>query len=138
MVLGALAGSALSVAISLTLFRGGSRSGSLAGCALTYPTVLSGDGLANLALFAPAAFCAVLAIGRPGHVAGTLGMVSLAVEELQAVQSVGVCDSSDVLLNGLGALAAALVAALLRKALARGRPLARHSVSGSDPCRGSC
>jgi glycopeptide antibiotics resistance protein len=139
--LGALAGSALAVAISLTLFRGGGRPGSLArlgSCVATDPRVLSGDGLANLALFAPAAFLAVLAIGRPGGVTAAITAVSLAVEGLQAVRSLGVCDSSDALLNSLGGLAAALAAALVRSAFTRGRPLAHDSVPGSDPCRRSC
>lgn len=139
--LGALAGSALAVAISLTLFRNGSRYGSvsrLRECAVTDPTVLSEDGLANLLLFAPAAFLAVLAIGRPGRVAAGLAFVSLGVEGLQAVWSLGVCDSSDALLNSLGGLVAALAAALVRGGLARSRPVAHASVSGSGLCRRSC
>jgi hypothetical protein len=139
--LGALAGSALAVALSLTLFRGGGQPDSLAGlhtCVVTDPTVLSGDGLANLALFAPAAFLAVLAIGRPGGVAAGIAVVSLAVEGLQAIESVGVCDSSDALLNSLGGLAAALAAASVRGAAARRRPLEHDSVPGSGPCHRSC
>jgi hypothetical protein len=140
-LLGALAGWALAVAISLTLFRGGGRPAGLAGlrtCAVTDPTLLSGDGLANLALFAPAAFLAALAVGRPGRVAAAVAVVSLAVEGLQAVESVGVCDSSDALLNTLGGLAGALVAGLVRTALGRRHPAARASVPGSGPCPGSC
>lgn len=139
--LGALAGSALGVAISLTLFRGGRQPGSLArlqACAVTDPMPLSGDGLVNLALFAPAAFLAVLAVGRPGRVAVGVTAVSLAVEGLQAVWSVGVCDSSDALLNSLGGLAAALAAVLVRGAFERWRPLEHVSVSGSGSCRRSC
>ena len=141
MVLGALAGSALAVAITLTLFRGGHMPWSLAGlrsCVVTDPNPLSGDGLANLALFAPTAFLAVLAIGRPGRVAAGVACVSLVVEGLQAIRSVGVCDSSDALLNTLGGFAAALAASVVRGALARGRPPAFDSVPGSDPCRRSC
>jgi hypothetical protein len=139
--LGALAGSALAVAVSLTLFRDGGRHGSLAQlrqCVVTDPTLLSGDGLANLALFAPAAFLAVLAIGRPGRVAACVAGVSIAVEGLQAVQSVGVCDSSDALLNAFGGLLAAAAASLVRGAFARWRSLAHPSVSGSGSCRRSC
>jgi hypothetical protein len=139
--LGALAGSALAVALSLTLFRDGGQPDSLAGlhtCVVTDPTVLSGDGLANLALFAPAAFLAVLAIGRPGCVAVGIAAVSLAVEGLQAIESVGVCDSSDVLLNSLGGLAAALAAVSVRNALACRRPLEPDTVPGSGSCRRSC
>lgn len=139
--MGALSGSALAVAISLTLFRGGGRPGSLArlrACAVTDPTVLSGDGLANLALFAPAAFLAVLAIGWPGAVAAAIAAVSLGIEGLQAVRSVGVCDSSDALLNAVGGLVAASAAALVRGALVRRHDLAHDSVPGSDPCHRSC
>jgi glycopeptide antibiotics resistance protein len=100
--------------------------------------VLSSDGLANLVLFAPAAFLAVLAAGRPGRVAAGVAIVSLVVEGLQAVRSVGVCDSSDALLNAAGGLAAAFAAAIVRGALARWRPLAHAPVSGSSPCRRSC
>lgn len=139
--LGALAGSALAVAITLTVFRGGGQPGSLARlrtCVVTDPSPLSGDGLANLVLFAPAAFLAVLAIGRPMRVTAGIAALSLAVEGLQAVWSVGVCDSSDALLNSLGGLGAALLAALLHSAILRSRTLATASVPGSVPCRRSC
>jgi hypothetical protein len=139
--LGALAGSALALALSLTLFRGGGQPGGLdrlRACVVTDPTLLSGDGLANLVLFAPAAFLAVLAIGRPGGVTAAIAAVSVAVEGLQAVRSVGVCDSSDALLNSLGGLAAALAAALVRGAFARWRPLEHAAVSGSGSCHRSC
>jgi hypothetical protein len=132
--LGGAAGWSLATAVSLTLFRGGYRYGSLAGlrqCALTTPVVLSGDGVTNLVLFAPTAFLAVLAIARPGRVIAGVAVLSLLVEGTQAVTSVGVCDSSDALLNTLGALVAALVAAVARWALAAPR---RSSVSGSDLC----
>jgi hypothetical protein len=138
---GALAGSALSVAIGLTLFRDVPRlggAGLLRACALTDPTLLTGDGVANLVLFAPAAFLGVLAIGRPWHVAAAITAVSLTVEGLQAVRSVGVCDSSDALLNALGALVAAVTAAVTREALAPARPIAHACVPGSDACHRSC
>ena len=135
--LGALAGSALAVGISLTLFRGGFGPASLARlrtCVVTDPTALSPDGLANLALFAPAAFLAVLAIGRPLRVATGLAAVSLAIEGLQAIAWVGVCDSSDAVHNALGELLAALAATGLRVAFFRWRTI----VSGSIPCPRSC
>ncbi|MDT7537714.1 MAG: VanZ like family, partial [Actinomycetota bacterium] len=136
--LGGLAGWALAVALSLTLFRAGDQTGILGACAVTVPAVLSGDGLANLALFAPAAFLAVLAIGRPGLVAFGVAAASVAIEGLQAALAVGVCDSSDALLNTVGGLTAALAAALVRSGLARWHRLAGTSVSGSMPCRRSC
>jgi hypothetical protein len=131
--LGALAGTALALAVSLTLFRYGGQPGGLwrlRTCAVTDPVLLSGDGLANLALFAPAAFLAVLAVGRPVRVAAGVSVVSVTVEVLQALRNVGVCDTSDALLNTLGGLAAVTTAALLRSGVA--------AVSGSVPCRRSC
>lgn len=128
--LGALAGAALTVALALTLFRGafGHESlGRLRSCVVTDPTALTADGLANVALFAPAAFLGVLAVGHPWRVALGVTAVSLLVEAVQAVEWVGVCDSSDAVHNALGGLAAALLAAALRRA-----------VPGSGPCRGSC
>jgi hypothetical protein len=133
-VVGALAGWSLATAVTLTLFRGGYRSGHLAGlrqCAATAPVVLSGDGVTNLLLFAPTAFLAVLAIARPARVITGLALISLVVEGLQAVMSVGVCDSSDALLNTVGASLAASAAVVVRAAFARPQ---RSPVSGSDLC----
>ena len=130
---GGLAGWSLSIALTLTLFRGGYQPGDLAGlrhCAITTPTLLSGDGLTNLLLFAPTAFLTVLAINRPVRVISGIGLLSLAVEGIQAVSSVGVCDSSDALLNTLGASVAALVAVAARSAFTWPR---RSFVAGSDP-----
>jgi glycopeptide antibiotics resistance protein len=136
-VIGGLAGSALAVAITLTLFRGGFGHESLSRlhtCTVTDPLVLSADGLANLALFAPTAFLAVLAIGRPGRVSLGIASVSLAVEGLQAVEWLGVCDSSDAVHNAVGGLVAALVAVAARAAWFRRHP----AVSGSSACPRSC
>ena len=134
-VLGGLAGTALAMAISLTLFRYGGQPGGLwrlSTCAVTDPVLLSGDGLANLALLAPAAFLAVLAVGRPAAVLAGVAAVSLTVEALQALLDLGVCDTSDAALNLLGALVAVLLGAALRAGVAR------LSVPGSVPCRRSC
>ena len=134
-VLGGCAGWWLSVALSLTVLRGGyvwSPVG-LHRCVITQPIVLSPDGLTNLLLFAPAALLAVLAVGRAALVVIGLTLLSCLVEVAQAYSSVGVCDSSDVVLNALGSAVSALVAAIMRSAA---RP--RHaSVSGSDLCPGS-
>jgi hypothetical protein len=142
MALGALAGAALAVSFTLTLFRGGSGHpagfAGLRACVVTEPTVLSGDGIANLALFAPAAFLAVLAIGSPGRVAVAIAVVAVTVEGLQAIMSVGVCDSSDALLNAAGGLVAACAAAVVRSAVTRRSRPASDAVPGSDPCRRSC
>jgi hypothetical protein len=132
--MGAVAGWSLSLAVTLTLFRGGYRSGDLAGlrqCAITAPVVLSGDGLTNLLLFAPTAFLMVLAINRPARVITGIGLLSLLVEGIQAVSSVGVCDSSDALLNTIGASVAACAAVVARSAFTRRR---RVSMAGSDLC----
>lgn len=137
--LGTMAGCALAAALSVTLLRQGGQPGALAGlrsCVVTEPSVLTVDGVTNLALFAPAAFLAVLAIGRPVPVALALAGLSLLIEASQAIRAVGVCDSSDALLNSLGALVAAAAAALVRHAASR--PLPEASVSGSEPCRRSC
>jgi len=132
--LGGIAGMALAVAVTLTLFRGGYAYWHLDGlrqCALTDPVLLSADGITNLLLFAPAAFLAVLAVGRPARIVLGAASISLLVEGVQAVSSMGVCDSSDALLNTIGAAAAAMAAVVVRVAF--GRP-GHSSVSGSDPC----
>lgn len=128
-VLGALAGSALAVAVSLTLFRVGVRPGGQR-CAVTDPVLLSSDGLANLVLFAPAAFLGALAVGRPLFVTAGVAAVSVGVEALQQLLAVGVCDTSDALLNALGGLVGAGVA--------RCAAAWSGSVPGSSPCRRSC
>lgn len=121
-LLAAAAGVALATAVTLTLFRGGYRDGDLARCVVTDPVLLSADGVTNLLLLAPAAFLAVLAVGRPVQVAVGAGLVSLLVEAGQAVTAVGVCDSSDALLNTLGAALAALAAGVVRSAVRGARP----------------
>jgi glycopeptide antibiotics resistance protein len=129
-----MAGWSLSIAITLTLFRGRYGSGSLAGlrkCAITSPVVLSGDGLTNLFLFAPAAFLMVLAISRPAKVLSGVALLSLAVEGIQAVWSMGVCDSSDALLNTLGASIATVSAVIARAAFARP---GQSPMAGSELC----
>jgi hypothetical protein len=131
--LGGVAGWWLAVALSLTLLRGGYTwdPAGLRRCAITQPLVLSADGLTNLLLFAPTAFLCVVAIRRAAQVIVGIVLLSLLVEVMQAVSSVGVCDSSDVVLNSLGATVAALTALMVRSAIAGSR---RTAVSGSDPC----
>jgi hypothetical protein len=131
--LGAVAGWWLAVALSLTLLRGGYvwQAAGLNRCVITQPVVLSADGVTNLLLFAPTAFLAVLAIRRVGWVIAGVALLSLGVEATQAVSSVGICDSSDVVLNVLGATGFALVAAIVRSAFTRSRHV---SMSGSDLC----
>jgi hypothetical protein len=132
-IVGGVAGCSLGIAVTLTLFRGGYM-WSLAGvrrCAITAPDFLSADGVTNLLLFAPTAFLSVLAIRRPARVVMGVGVLSLFVEGIQAVSSVGVCDSSDALLNTLGAAVAALAAVVAHSMFAW---LRRSPVTGSDLC----
>lgn len=131
--LGAVAGLTLAGALTVTAFRPGyPLHGPDAGhCAVTVPVVLSGDGVTNVLLFAPTAFLLVLAVGRPRAVVLSVAVGSVVVEWAQAVRGVGVCDSSDAVLNTLGALLAVLAARWLRSLLLR-------AVPGSSPCRSSC
>ena len=130
---GALAGLTLAGALTLTVLRPSyPLHGPDAGrCFMTVPVLLSGDGVTNLLLFAPTAFLLVLAVGRPRAVVLSVAVGSVVVEWLQALREVGVCDSSDVLLNTLGALVAVGAACCLR-------PLLLRAVPGSGLCRSSC
>jgi hypothetical protein len=130
---GAAAGLTLAGALTLTVLRPSyPLHGPDAGhCFVTVPTVLSGDGVTNLLLFAPTAFLLVLAVGRPRAVVLSAAVGSVVVEWVQALREVGVCDSSDVVLNTLGALLAVGAASCLR-------PLLLRAVSGSSLCRSSC
>jgi hypothetical protein len=130
---GAAAGLTLAGALTLTVLRPSyPLHGPDAGrCFVTVPTVLSGDGVTNLLLFAPTAFLLVLAVGRPRAVVLSVAVGSVVVEWVQALREVGVCDSSDVVLNTLGALLAVGAASCLR-------PLLLRAVSGSSLCRSSC
>src|SRR3954471_20564498 len=87
--LGAVAGCWLAIALSLTLLRGGYtwNSGGLHRCVITQPVVMSADGLANLLLFAPTAFLAVMAIRRAAAVITGVALLSAVVEAIQAVSS---------------------------------------------------
>lgn len=68
-------------------------------------TLISAEALLNIALFAPAAFFAVLAVQRLKPVViGTL-VGSLAIEVIQLASGLGRCEGADVLRNTLGAVA---------------------------------
>lgn len=117
---GTLAVLALLTALEVTLLRAGHQPGELSRlrtCRLTDPTLLSSEGLLNVGLLAPAAFLGVLAIGRPVLVATGLVVVSIGIEATQAILAVGVCDSSDVVHNAVGAMGAAALAAGVRVAV---------------------
>jgi VanZ like family len=83
-------------------------------CVVTDPRPASPEGRLNLLLLAPFAALAVLAFGRPLAVAAVAGLASAGIESVQAVRSVGACDSSDLVLNLTGATVAALLAWILR------------------------
>jgi hypothetical protein len=86
-------------------------------CAVTDPSWLNAESLLNVALFVPAAFFAVLAVGRAAPAAlwavtvvvGS-AVLSLGIEATQAAYGIGTCDSSDVVHNVTGALIGAVLA----------------------------
>lgn len=126
----------LSIVLSLTVLRGGYvwDAGGFRRCVATQPLPLSPDGVINLLLLAPAATLGLLAVGRAVRVIACLVVVSIVVEAAQAMTSVGVCDTSDVVLNASGAALAVGTTLVVRAALARRAPT---HVPGSQPCRRS-
>jgi hypothetical protein len=84
-------------------------------CEVTNPWAWSTEGLLNLALLAPFCFLAVLAVGHPILVSLTGIAASLGFETFQWFTARGICDSSDVVHNAMGAIAAAVVAGVLRR-----------------------
>ncbi len=67
----------------------------------------------NLALFAPAAFFGVIATRRLLRIVVACVVVSVLVEQIQRVTSLGVCQSSDVIRNVTGAVAGAVLGGLV-------------------------
>ena len=114
------AAAALVLAAEVTLGRPGSslEAGQLSllrSCRITDPWNWSTEGLLNVALLAPFCVLAVLAVGHPMLVSLTGIAVSVGFEIVQAVTDRGVCDSSDVVHNAIGAVAAAVLAGVLRR-----------------------
>ncbi len=117
----------LSAAVAITLARPGLGTRGLnwhqfpSACTVTDPRPLTPEGLLNLTLLVPFALLAVLAVGHPLSVAASAVLVSAGIEAAQVALSVGTCDSSDLVRNSAGALAAALLAAVIRAVAGRGR-----------------
>ena len=114
------AAAAFVLAAEVTLGRPGSslEAGHLSllrSCRITDPWSWSTEGLLNVALLAPFCFLAVLAVGHPMLVSLTGIAMSVGFETVQAATNRGVCDSSDVVHNALGAIAAAVLAGVLRR-----------------------
>jgi VanZ like family len=79
-------------------------------CVVTDPGWLSAETVLNVALFAPFAFLAVVAVARvvPAALAAVgvvliVAAMSLGIEATQAAYRIGACDSSDVVHNVIGA-----------------------------------
>jgi len=106
--------SVLPVAV-LTLAPSGRSSGGVGGCTVQF--ALPGPGtveqLANVALFLPPVFFAVLASHRPVVVLAAASGVSALIESVQAlVPALGrACDTNDWAMNSLGAATGVLLAA---------------------------
>jgi hypothetical protein len=122
-VLAAASGAALAGAVAITVARPGLGTGvrggtanltALATCTVSDPWVVSPEALLNVALLVPFALLAGLAIGRPVLVIVIAVLASAGIEAVQAMYSLGVCDSSDLVHNGVGAVDAALLGAAAR------------------------
>lgn len=86
-------------------------------------TVTDGEALLNVLVLMPAAFFAMLAVQRFLVVAVAATLVTVAVETVQSLASLGTCQTSDVVRNSGGALVAAAVAACLLGLASVGRRL---------------
>ncbi|WP_461124125.1 VanZ family protein [Saccharothrix stipae] len=119
-----LAGCGLALALAVTLARPG---GSLSiattdpiGMCVGNEFSLTGSlERLNLVMLAPFAFFATLATRRPFAVFAVSGLFSGAVEFVQAVTAIGVCEAQDFYNNTVGALGAVVVAALLTSLVPR-------------------
>ncbi|MFK0249037.1 VanZ family protein [Amycolatopsis azurea] len=113
-ILWALAGVSLVPVFALTLVPTG-RTIDEAGCTVQFslPTLGAVELLANVALFLPPVCFAALASRRPVTVLVAGSALSVVVETLQAlVPAIGrACDTNDWLMNTLGAVLGALLAA---------------------------
>ncbi len=121
LVLAALASVALWLAFAVTILnRGGLTevgARGLMSCAITDPRVLNAESIGNVLLFAPFGFLASASIGRPLLVAASGLLLSVAIEGVQAMGSLGTCDTSDVIHNAGGVLLGALLGAGVHKYL---------------------
>ena len=85
----------------------------------------SAEARLNLVLFAPACFFGVLALRRYLPVLGSAVLLSGAVEAVQSMTGMGVCQTSDLVRNVAGGALAGLAAL----ALVRGSDLVRAAVA---------
>jgi hypothetical protein len=113
-VLAALLVAALLPVVALTLVPAGRARGDATVCTVQFalPTPGSVELLANVALFVPPAFAAVLLTRRPMLALAGAALASALVETLQAVLPVlaRACDTNDWAMNTAGAAAGVLLA----------------------------
>ena len=109
--------------------------GVAAACHLTDPSVMSREAVLNVALLVPFGLFAVLALRgtMPITVAVPIvvlsaATISVVVEATQAAYGIGVCDSSDIDHNTVGALLGTLLGALVHGWTARPVKAARLRV----------
>jgi len=143
-VLAAASGAALAGAVAVTVARPGLGTGlrsgalnlsALATCSVTDPWDLTPEAWLNLALLAPFALLLGLAIGRPLLVIALAVLASAGIEAVQAGYALGVCDSSDLVHNSVGAVDAALIGAAVRFVTGRvvgGRVVGGRGTSSRD------
>ena len=129
-----LAGCGLALALAVTLARpGGSFSVAttdpIGMCVANEFSVAGSLARLNLVMLAPFAFFATLATRRPLAVLGVSAAFSGAVEFVQALTAIGVCEAQDFVNNTVGASVAVVVAWLLT-AVAGSAPRARLTVGG--------
>ncbi|QQQ76852.1 VanZ family protein [Saccharothrix sp. 6-C] len=125
-----LAGCGLALALAVTLARpGGSFSVATTdpiGMCVANEFSLAGSlARLNLVMLAPFAFFATLATRRPFAVLGVAAAFSGAVEFVQALTAIGVCEAQDFINNTVGAFFAVLVAWLLTVVAGNSRPASR-------------
>lgn len=131
-----LAGCGLALAVAVTLARpGGSFSVAttdpIGMCVANEFSMAGSLARLNLLMLVPFAFFGTLATRRPFAVLGVAAAFSGAVEFVQALTAIGVCEAQDFLNNTVGAFFAVLVAWLLT--VAAGSPRAARA---GRPSRG--
>ncbi|MGW4114316.1 VanZ family protein [Actinosynnema sp. NPDC004786] len=131
-----LAGCGLALALAVTLARpGGSLSivttDPVGVCVANEFSLVGSLARLNLVMLVPFAFFAALATRRPFTVLAVAAAFSGAVEFVQAVTGIGVCEAQDFLNNTVGTLLAVLVAWPFT--VAAGGPARRRLTVGGRP-----
>ncbi|MEX0427101.1 VanZ family protein [Nocardioides sp. DS6] len=127
----ALAGAGTALVLATTLARSGGPLELGRGCLLSPGLSLaSPEARLNVLLFVPLALFATLASGRWWAVVLACVALSAGIEAVQSVAGTGVCQSSDVLRNGLGALAGAMLGETSRTVVAGAVRLRRSAPRG--------